>query len=150
MNDVQRLQDLGLKFLSFRPRSKKELETYLSKKTSDQDLVAQIIKKFEDQKLINDQEFATWLIESRSRSSPRGSRLLKQELKQKGIDLETINDYRMTTNDEIVLAKKAMEKKLNLWKKLSKREVEIKAKRFLMTRGFSWETIEKVVKSEYN
>ncbi|MBI2587417.1 RecX family transcriptional regulator [Candidatus Amesbacteria bacterium] len=101
---MQALLDQSLKFLSYRPRSKKEVETFLRKKTKDDTLINQTITKLEAAKLINDEEFGRWVIESRSRSRPRGIRLLKQELKQKGVDTD-INV------DEVELAEKALEKK---------------------------------------
>src|SRR3989344_7197133 len=147
---ISNLLDSALKFLSYRPRSRKEITDFLRKKTSDTTLIDQTISKLENLKLINDEEFAKWLIESRSRSRPRGTRLLAQELKQKGIDAETINDYRMTTNDEIALAEKALEKKVNYWFRLPEREFNQKAWRFLMTRGFSSSAIAAVVKQAHN
>jgi len=101
-------------------------------------------------KFLDDQKFAAWLIESRSRSRPRGQRLLAHELKAKGIDEMTINAHRMTTDDESSLAIKALSKKLDRWKNLSYRDFRIKAGRFLSSRGFSWEVIERTVKKGYN
>lgn len=86
----------------------------------------------------------------RSRSRPRGPRLLKQELQSKGIDLMTLNDNLMTTNDEQELAEKALGKKLPLWSRLSYRDYYPKAWRFLASRGFSSEIIAKVIKNAYN
>lgn len=119
---------------------------HLQKYTSDTTLINQIISKLEELKYLDDKKFATWLIESRSRSRPRGKRLLIQELKSKGIDVseEPIN------LDEIDLAQKALKKKLILWKNLSHRDFRTKATRFLYSRGFSWEVIEPVLKKAYN
>ena len=74
------LLDSALKILSLRPHSKQEVIKFLRKKTKDDTLINQIIEKLEKAKLINDEEFGKWLIESRSRSKPRGVRLLKQEI----------------------------------------------------------------------
>ena len=138
------LLGLVIKYLSYRPRSKKEIENYLSRKTSDQTLVDRVISKLESVKLLDDAAFAKWLVESRSRSRPRGARLLKQELKSKGITVEQIKV------DEVELAAQALQKKLRLWQNLPFREFRVKAGRFLAYRGFSWSAIETVVKKEYN
>lgn len=111
----------------------------MRKKTSDTELINQTISKLENLKLVNDEEFAKWLIESRSRSRPRGLRLLQQELKQKGIDLSTLH-LELSTEDE--LAEKALEKKHP--------KSRDQAIRFLQYRGFSWDTIAQVVKRAYN
>ena len=95
----------------------------------------EILAKLEKLKLINDADFAKWLVESRSRSRPRGSRLLQQELKQKGIDIKIdIN--------ELELAQKALDKKSP--------KSRDQAIRFLQYRGFSWDTIAQVLKKRYN
>lgn len=133
------LLDQSLKFLSYRPRSKKEVEVFLRKKTSDDTLINQTIAKLEKAKLINDEEFAKWYVASRSRSRPRGSRLLALELKQKGIS----NYESGITNNEADLAQMALEKKKNI----KSREQVI---RFLQYRGFSWDVIAQVVKKRYN
>jgi len=132
---VNSLLDSALKILSLRPHSKQEVIRFLRKKTSDDTLINQTIEKLEKAKLINDEEFGRWLVESRSRSKPRGMRLLKQELKQKGIDTQV-------NINETELAENALNKKHP-----KSREQAI---RFLQYRGFSWESIEKVVRKRYN
>jgi regulatory protein len=139
-----------LRLLSVRPRSIAEITVFLRKKTSDVDLINQTITKLQDLKFLDDKKFTEWLIESRSRSRPRGQRLLSQELKSKGIDEMTINANRMTTNDELSLAETALSKKLARWKNLPYRDFRVKAGRFLTSRGFSWEVIERAVKKGYN
>ena len=64
----------ALKILSLRPHSKQEVINFLRKKTKDDTLINQTIEKLEKAKLINDEEFAKWYMESRSRTRPRGKR----------------------------------------------------------------------------
>lgn len=135
-----------LRLLSVRPRSVGEITAFLQRKTVDINLINQTVQKLQDLKFLDDQEFTQWLVESRSRSRPRGKRLLLQELKSKGVD---IADEHITI-DEIALAQTALAKKLTLWSKLSNRDFRIKAGRFLASRGFSWNAIEGAVKKGYN
>jgi regulatory protein len=146
MNDFNILLQSALKILAIRSRSRKEISDYLGKKTRDQELKDRVINKLTEMGLIDDAKFAAWLIASRSRSRPRGKRLLLQELKSKGI---TMTDELITIN-EAALAQKALEKKLSLWKNLSFRDFRIKAGRYLAARGFSWSTIETVIRKAYN
>jgi SOS response regulatory protein OraA/RecX len=99
---------------------------------------------------IDDQKFADWLVESRSRSRPRGNRLLAAELKAKGIDPATINDSLLTSSDQVDSAVLALSKKERLWSNLPAREFRFKASRYLASRGFSWDTIEQALKKRYN
>ncbi len=152
-NPDQTLEDLKkqvLRFLSSRPHSVAEVTKYLHSKTSAAALIDQTLEFLRKNRLVDDQSFARWLVESRSRSRPRGNRLLAGELKAKGIDPEIISDNRMTTDDEYELAKKALAKKLPPWSRLSAKDYRLKATRYLAARGFSWETIAKVVKAGYN
>lgn len=134
--DSQQLLASALKFLGYRPRSKKEIEIFLRKKTSDETLINQTVEKLVAQKLINDDDFAKWVIESRSRSRPRGVRLLTAELKAKGVDIDV-------KVDEVELAEKALASK----KTLKSRDQAI---RFLQYRGFSWDAIAQVIRKVYN
>lgn len=144
MNDREKYLAAVLKLLSIRPRSKKEITEYLSRKHLSDDLINQITAYLEQYKLIDDAEFARWLVESRSRSRPRGLRLLKQELKSKGISAADIDV------DEPALALQALQKKLPLWKKLPYRDYRLKAGRYLASRGFSWDVIDRVVKQSHD
>lgn len=149
MNDYQKYLGMVLKWLGRRLRSKQEVVQYLEKKHLSADLVSQIISYLEQHKLIDDAEFARWLVESRSRSSPRGKRLLEQELKSKGItdaaDMPVLSDV-----DETGLAAKALEKKLRLWANLPERDRRQKSIRYLQSKGFSWSAIEAAIKKGYN
>lgn len=148
-DDYQKLFAKALHFLSYRPRTKKEVIDNLKKKTEDETLINRIVAELEELKLVNDAEFARWLVESRSRSRPGGKRLLVRELQQKGIDKETLSEVELP-EDEKELASRALTKKVALWQHLSYREFQVKAGRFLSSRGFSWSVIEDVVKKAYN
>lgn len=143
MEEYKRLFASCLKLLGIRPRSEKEIRDSLSKKSSDTDLINQIVNRLKSENLINDAEFATWYVESRSRSRPRGQKLLEYELKQKGV-MESI------VSDEKQLAKDALQKKDRSWKNLSERDYRQKAIRYLQSRGFSWSAIEEAIKKAYN
>lgn len=153
---VSKLMDSCLRFLSYRPRSQKEVEDYLAKKISQREdikfsqakesnLIAEIIAKLQKYKYINDLEFAKWWIESRSKSSPRGKRVLKLELIIKGIDKELVEELLDELPDQAGLAKKALVKKIKKWHKLSPIEFKKKLYLYLSSRGFDFDTIKEVV-----
>ncbi len=129
----------GLQLLTRRPYSEKEVFEHLSRHWPESD-VNTAIAKLKELKFIDDDAFAAWYQESRLRSRPMSAKLLAFELKRKGI-LMTMNDNRMTTNDR-QSAEIALEKKKNLSRQ--------QAMRFLASRGFSWSTIEGVLKKRYN
>jgi regulatory protein len=149
MDDYKRLLSISLKLLSIRPRSTQEILIRLKKYSHDRDLINRILEQLKSSKFLDDEKFAAWVIESRSRTRPRGKRLLVQELKAKGIELSTFNSQ-LSTVDEADLAFKALQKKAKSWSNLSSKSYQLKAKSYLYARGFPWEVIEKAVKKAYN
>ena len=159
-DQIERLINKALKFLSFRPRSEKEVRDYLlrkgkigeieksdTEKTQYEKSVEKVVQKLKNLDQINDKEFASWLVEQRKRFRPRGNRLIEAELAQKGIDKDTINEITQEKNQESEeeLAIKAAKKKLPSYKKLNRDEFRIKLGQYLARRGFDWGTIKKVV-----
>ncbi len=104
----------------------------------------------EEHHLLNDADFAGWLVASRSRSRPRGKNLLIRELKSKGIAVDEIAKVLPDQEDEVALAQAALKKKLPVFLRLGGREFRAKAGRFLAARGFGWDVIERVIKKGYN
>lgn len=150
-----KLYNNALRFLSYRPRSEKEVRDYLYRKIRANSskirgnqgaskTIEIIIKKLKAQDLLNDAEFIKWWIEQRQTFRPKGSLALKQELRQKGISnsliTELINDL-ITPEVEPQIAKKLANKKLEQLKKLSPLQKKQKLTRLLAYRGFSYNTI---------
>jgi regulatory protein len=140
-----RLYDRVLRFLAYRQRSKKETRDYLKKKGGEIKIINKIIKKLKKQRLIDDRSFAEWWIEQRSCFRPKGRQALYFELIKKGISEEIIEDALFSVKDELLLAQKAAQKKIKNYKNLEPFELRQKMIAFLARRGFSWETIKKVL-----
>ncbi len=140
-----KLYERVLKFLSYRPRSEKEIRDYLKRKGEEGKVGEEIIKKLKDQGLIDDRAFAEWWIGQRSRFRPKGRRMLWLELFKKGLQKEVIEESLISENEELGLAQKAAGKKIRGYKNLEPLEFRQKMAAFLGRRGFSWETIKKVL-----
>ncbi len=140
-----RFYNFALRFLSYRPRSEKEVREKLKSKKVEPLIIDKIIAKLIDKKFINDEEFAKGWIESRQRFKPRSLRLIKMELKQKGISTETINNLQLTINSDLEQAKKLVEKRIGRLKGLSKQKIYEKLGRYLASKGFNWDTIKKAI-----
>lgn len=102
---------------------------------------------------IDDSAFANWFIDQRKTYKPKGKLALRQELLVKGIDRKTAEKTISTSGEgasEFELALRAVDKKVRL---LSPRikdqksflEIKLKLQRFLISRGFSWDTIPAVL-----
>lgn len=146
-NEFGKIYDRILKFLSFRPRTEKELLDWFGKKNVGEETKKMVWEKLGDLGYINDEEFARWWIEQRISFKPMGRYAIIRELRQKGINQDLIArtlDSLKVQVSEIDLAKRAAEKKMKIYKKLPFPEFRQKISAFLARRGFSWETIEEV------
>lgn len=144
-NEFQKLLDKTLRLISRRPRSEKEIRDYLKRKKSLPRLIEAVVKKLKQLKQIDDSAFAFWWIEQRSTFRPRGKFGLTMELRQKGVDKEIIEKVVNEEVNELPLAKKIAKKKFKVYKNLPREEFYQKMSAYLARRGFSWETIKKVV-----
>ncbi len=140
--------DRILKFLSFRPRSRKEITDYLNRKKAGETMIRLITDKLGRLQLINDTEFAQWLIKQRNTFRPRGKQLLKRELLQKGISREIIDEVLSSDEikPEIETAGEILQKKLPLWQKLPLQKQREKTISYLGRRGFGWDVINTIIK----
>ncbi len=143
-NEFQKLLDRTLRLISRRPRSEKEIRDYLKKKKTSPKVIEEVIKKLKQLRQINDKEFAKWWVDQRTTFRPRGKFGLTMELRQKGIDKEIIRKA-VEKMDELPLAEKLAQKKAKSLKNLPREERYQKLSAYLARRGFSWETIKKVV-----
>lgn len=147
-----KLFDLVSKFLAVRPRTEKEIRDYLSKKIAKKEAInfsqaaqspvlESIVLKLKKYNYIDDLEFAKWFISSRFRTKPKSVNFIKMELSKKGIKRETYEDLFKNSQDETQIAKKAIEQKIKRWENLSAEEFKKKFFNYLISRGFSYETI---------
>ena len=149
-NEFSKVYDRVLKFLSFRPRSEKELSDWFTKKQVGEETKKLVWKKLQSLGYINNEEFAKWWIEQRMTFRPMGKYAIARELKQKSVSSHLISQYLnilVSKSSEYDLAKKAAEKKMKVYKNLPSLEFRQKLSAFLARRGFSWETIGEVVNS---
>ena len=100
---------------------------------------------------VDDVKFVSWWVEQRSAFRPRGRRAIVAELMRKGIKRELLSEIPF---DELEGAQKAIRKKLVLWAHLPTIEQKKKVYTFLAQRGFSSDTIGRVIdeigKKDYN
>lgn len=153
MDEYQLLIDKALKFLSFRPRTKKEmiskLQQLVIKRGIPQAILDKVILDLEQKNLINDKEFATWWINQRDTFRPKGRKLIKIELRNKGIEKEIIDEVleeeENPKSHEFEMALTLAQKRISRLSSYSKEKVEEKITALLLRRGFNWEVVHKVI-----
>ena len=82
----------AVRLLSYRPRSEAEMRSRLARLSYNRDYIEETIVHLKEMGLLDDVAFARYWIENRSSFSPRSRRLLRLELRQKGVDKETITE----------------------------------------------------------
>lgn len=152
MEDLSYLLNQAYFFLKFRPRTKKEVKNYLLKKIKNRHFseaeVEKVIKKLEEENLINDQEFISWFVEQRKVGKPKGQFLLRKELQQLGAAEELVERYFLEHPfNEEEAALKALLPKWSRLKNLPLEKCFQKAVNFLLRRGFSYEVAKKTFQS---
>ena len=156
MDNFDKLYQKALFFLSFRPRSEKEIRDYLKKKKSDEQSTEKIIQRLKESKFINDKDFANWFIEQRTIIKPKAQRIIKIELKRKGIDNDLIEQLLIETpSTDLAKAKKLAEKRIQRYsKEIDRKKVFEKMARYLASKGFDYDVIKEVIDQvfgkEYN
>jgi len=84
----KKAKDAAFHYLSYRPRTIKEVRDKLKEKGYEEELVEETIALLERLGLLDDRDFAARWVAERLRSKPRGRRILFTELRQKGISRE--------------------------------------------------------------
>lgn len=147
-NETNKLMEKALRFLSFRPRSEREVKDHLKKKSqlSSDEIIDGVLSRLKHLGYINDLEFVRWWIEQRQAHSPRGAQLIKSELYQKGIAQEIVDQVLPEDEKgEVEQALKTAKKKLRAYQKLDSREFKQKMGQYLARKGFDWETIKEAL-----
>jgi regulatory protein len=158
-DQIERLVNKALRFLSFRPRSEKELRGLLLRKGKLTEIkseeekaqyeisIEKTISKLKKIGQIDDASFASWWLEQRLRFKPTATYLIKRELLAKGLAKELVEQTLegISREQEIELAKSAASKKLKSYRNLVPEKAKERLGVFLARRGFSWETIKEVV-----
>jgi regulatory protein len=85
--------------LARRPRSEREVRRRLAQRRFPAGLIDETIGRLNTLKLIDDAAFAEYWAETRDRTSPRGRRLVTQELRAQGIDAEVAADATAELSD---------------------------------------------------
>ena len=151
--EVHKATESALGLLEVRARARREIETRLTQKGYDEDIVMQVIEKLTRLGLLDDAQFAAQWVEAKTRvggSRPVGRRRITQELFQKGVSKDQIAQAveKVSEDDELALAFAAARKKVRA---VPTDRDALQAERqkligFLQRRGFAWEVVKRVTR----
>lgn len=134
----------ALNFLSYRPRSTAEVTWNLRGKGVPDPLVEAVVERLARAGLVDDETFAEYWIEQRERFKPRSARMLRHELRQKGVAADVI-DQALEGLDEADSARRLAGKRVRRYAHLERGEFWQKMVGYLQRRGFRYGTIKPIV-----
>lgn len=137
---LQKARSAALRLLSTRPRSEKELRSRLASKGFDEPCIERTLDSLKEQGLTGDETFAKEWVENRNTFRPRGRRLLAQELRQKGVDDETVRQILEELEPDEELAYRAAQAHLSHVSAQDWLTFRQKMGGYLVRRGFSYAT----------
>ena len=91
-DQYQKALSYSLKLIKRRLRSTQELRDKLKLKKYPNNIIERIIEEFKQLNYLNDREFAKAWVNDRLNLNPKAPRLLKLELKQKGVSQKIIDE----------------------------------------------------------
>lgn len=134
------------RLLDYRPRTEKEIRQRLVQKGFSTLEIDQVVLRLKRANLVQDQQFAKMWIENRNDYHPRSQRLMRYELRNKGVSEQMIETALADSAEDIELATRAA---AQYARKLNFQDRELFRKKlsaYLVRRGFSYGTIAPVIR----
>lgn len=143
-DEVHRARERVLGLLARRPYSSSEISRYLRRHQMGDETIQNVIDDLTEAKLIDDDAFAAYWVEQRETFRPRSRLALRQELSQKGVDREVVNEA-LSEIDEIDAARRVALKQAGRWRGLAEAEWRTKLTRYLMRQGYPYDIVSEIV-----
>ena len=142
--------DYAAYLLTRRLQSRHELEEKLARKKYESEDIQDVIKRFTELNLINDERFARSYVSDKVDFARRGRWRIALELKKKGIAKElidmSINEIDPT--DELEAARAVLTGRERLWANLEPQKKYQRSVGLLSRRGFSVKIIQTVLRTD--
>ncbi|MDQ3043893.1 MAG: recombination regulator RecX [Chloroflexota bacterium] len=141
-DSVSKATEAALRFLAVRPRSERELRDRLRSKQFTPDEIAAALERVRGWGYLDDIAFARFWVAQRETYRPRGQRLLRHELAQKGVDRDLIvATIAEAEIDEPTAALELARGRLLTYRGLEPHVVRRRLGAFLARRGYGYDVI---------
>jgi len=131
--------------LSYKARATKELTQRLTRKGFSPDIIARTLQRLAELKMVDDAGFARRFAEDRISIGHKGKWRVRGELLKRGIDRQQIDAAIAEAPDEVAAAREVAAKYLGRNRRLEPDVLKRRLYAFLARRGFSPDTIQKVI-----
>jgi regulatory protein len=145
--EIRRAVDLALQFLGYRARSRAEVSRRLARKGYEEEIIHEVIDRLAQSGVIDDSQFTEAWVRARSTGRVMGPRRIAWELRQKGVDAETVREAvgRIDAETELGLALQVGRQKAESVCGEPMPVARRKIAAALQRRGFSWEVTARVL-----
>jgi len=146
-SDLSQAQDYALKLISYRERSREEIQVRMKRKGFEKDVIEEVLRYLESQKYLDDRRFAEVWAYDRLRKNYGRWRVI-WELREKGVNQEIIDEVVKeiySAVDEIGMALDLVNRKGYSLESAQDKGVARRASGFLRRRGFSFSVIREVM-----
>ena len=150
----ERARQVAVNFISYRPRSSKEILDKLARKEFSRELALEVVDQLKELNLLNDLQFARMFVRDKLLGKPMGKAMLRRKLLEKGIAFQmserVLKEY-VTEENEQEAAKTLAVRKMKMSRsRFSALDPLARQKRlidYLLSRGFSHDIAYKTVRS---
>lgn len=139
----------ALKLINYRPRCESEVRQKMKEKEFAEEIIEDTIEYLLEYRFLNDESFTRYYIESKLNSNKYGINRIKYQLSSMGIDRSIIDaciEEYTDADSEYETAYSLAQKKLSSYEKDTKDAKYRKLSGFLGRKGYSFETISKVLR----
>jgi regulatory protein len=143
--DIEEAYNRTLNYLSYRPRSRAEVVTYLRRRDTHENHIGVVVDRLERVGLLDEEAFAEFWVENREKFRPRGPMGLRYELRGKGVSDEIIERV-LDTVDASESAYRAASKKARQLGHLDRVVFSRKLVEYLARRGFDYEVAREIAR----
>jgi regulatory protein len=144
--EAEKATEAALTFVSYRPRSEREVRDRLRRRQFAPDAIDYAVEKLRGWRYLDDRAFAEFWVENRIEHAPRGRRSLADELRAKGVDREVAGEVIDESGldeqgDALEVARKRQRSLSGLDEQTQRRRLAA----FLARRGYGWDVVKPVL-----
>ncbi len=150
LEELKQAKDKGVRLLAVRARSKKELSDRFRQSKISAEVIEEVLAEFERLNLLNDTEFSIMFARNRMITKPVGNRMLRNELRTKGLTEQDIEKGVQAAYEETSEYEFALQVALKAKKRYRSHEEDKgrkKATDFLLRRGFTWDIVSDIMEN---
>jgi regulatory protein len=140
--------DRALAYIARRPRSRVEVERYLTRKGVGRSVAAGICDGLVRLGALDDAAFARWWVDNRAAHRPRGRSALRSELAGLGVARE-VGAEAVDEVDELAAARRVAASRAERFAYLDHAAFRDKLGAHLARRGFGWEVVREAVEDAW-